>query len=252
LYRFIKIRKSNIASSPRDLACLWPIWEDIKVYKEESELFARLIKRHAKIKVRSLLDMGCGGGKNAFHLKRHFAVTGIDISKPMLANAKKQNPDCKFHPADMRNFDLKQQFDSVFINDSITYMTTKSDLLKVFRSAYKHLKAGGVMIIHPDECKERFKQNETTIWTSRTGDMDITFIESQYDPNPKDVTFEKTLVYLIRQKGKLRIEHDFHICGLFPLDVWRKLLEKAGFEVYEEEGGKEIGDLPVFSCAKVS
>jgi len=233
-----------------DLAWLWPLWEDVEVYRKESQLFARLIKKYTKIKVRTLLDMGCGGGKNAFHLKRHFKVTGIDISKPMLANAMKQNLNCKFHPADMRNFDLKQQFDSVFINDSITYMTTKSDLLKVFRSAYKHLKAGGVMITHPDECKERFKQNETTIWTSRTDDMDITFIESQYDPNPKDVTFEKTLIYLIRKKGKLRIEYDFHVCGLFTLDVWRKSLKQVGFEVFEEEGGDDIGELPVFSCVK--
>ncbi len=244
--------RKNVNRLYKDLAWLWPLWEDVEVYRKESQLFVRLIKKFAEIKVHSLLDMGCGGGKNAFHLKKYFAVTGIDISRPMLANAKKQNPDCKFHLTDMRNFDLKQKFDSVFINDSITYMTTKRDLLKVFRSAYKHLRAGSVMITYPDECKERFKQNETNIWTSKTDDMEITFIENQYDPNPKDDTFEKTLVYLIRKNGKLRIEHDLHVCGLFSLDVWRKSLKRIGFEVYEEEGGNDAGDLPVFSCVKAT
>jgi SAM-dependent methyltransferase len=232
-----------------DLAWLWPIWEDVEVYKAESRLFAKLIKKHSKIKAHTLLDMGCGGGKNVFHLKKRFAVTGIDVSRPMLANAKTQNPDCRFRMADMRSFDLKKRFDSVFINDAVTYITTKRDLLKVFRCAHKHLKPAGVMITHPDECKEQFKQNETNIWTSRTDDMDITFIENQYDPNPKDNTFEKRLVYLIREKGKLRTERDLHVCGLFSLDIWRESLRQVGFEVVEEEE-EDSGNVPTFCCVK--
>lgn len=233
-----------------DLAWLWPIWEDVEVYREESELFAKFIKKHAKIKVRTLLDMGCGGGKNTFHLKRHFEVTGIDISKPMLANARKLNPECKFRLADMRDFDLKRQFDSVFINNAIIYMTTRRDLLRVFRAAHRHLRPGGVMITYPDECKGRFEQNETTIWRSKMVDMDITFIENQYDPDRRDNTFEKTLLYLIRKKGKLRVEHDLHVGGLFKLETWRKLLVKAGFQLREKKGGVTSNDLPVFSCVK--
>ena len=233
-----------------DLAWLWPIWEDVEEYRSESELFAKLINKYAKIKVRTLLDMGCGGGKNVFHLKRHFAVMGIDRSRAMLSNAKKQNPDCDFHLGDMRKFDLKRQFDSVFINDAITYMTTKKDLLMVFNTAHKHLRPGGVMITYPDECKEKFEQNETNIWTSEADDMNITFIENQYDPNPKDDTFETTFIYLIRKNGKLRIEYDFHLCGLFTLNTWKKSLKQAGFDVHQEEGDEDTGGLPVFACTK--
>ncbi|MGB7063380.1 MAG: class I SAM-dependent methyltransferase [Candidatus Zixiibacteriota bacterium] len=233
-----------------DLAWLWPIWEDVEVYREESELFARLIRKHAKIKVRTLLDVGCGGGKNTFHLKRHFEVTGIDVSKAMLANAKKLNPECTFRPADMRNFELKRQFDSVLINDATAYMTTSRDLLKALKGAYRHLKAGGVMITHPEECRESFKQNETTIWKAKTDDMEVTFIENQFDPNPKDDTYEKTLLYLIRKKGKLRIEHDSHVCGLFKLSTWRESLRKAGFRVSENRLRDAAKNIPVFCCVK--
>jgi SAM-dependent methyltransferase len=233
-----------------DLAWLWPIWEDVEVYREESELFAGLIRKHAKIEVRTLLDMGCGGGKNAFHLRRHFEVTGIDISKPMLANARKLNPECKFRPADMRDFDLKQEFDSVLINDATAYMTTRRDLLRAFKAAYRHLKAGGVMITHPEECRESFKQNETTIWKAKRDDMDVTFVENQYDPNRKDSTYEKTLLYLIRKRRKLRIEHDSHLCGLFALRAWRECLRKAGFRVSEGRLRDAAKNIPVFCCVK--
>lgn len=233
----------------KDLAWLWPLWEDVKVYRRESEQFARLIRKHSRIKVHCLLDIGCGGGKNDFYLKKHFAVTGIDKSNAMLANAKKLNPECEYLRRDMRNFNLRRRFDSVFINDAIIYMTNRTDLLKAFQMAFKHLRAGGVMISYPDRCKERFKQNETTVWTAKRGDMDLTFIENNYDPDPKDETFETTFVYLIRKKGKLRVEQDFHQCGLFSVYMWRRLLKKTGFEVIEEKH-EDSGDVPVFVCVK--
>lgn len=233
----------------KDLAWLWPLWEDLEIYKKESNGIVKLIRKHSKIKVRTLLDIGCGGGKNANHFKRHFNVTGIDISKSMLKNAKKLNPECKFIAGDMRNFDLKKQFDSVFINDAHNYMTTQRDLLKTFKMAYKHLKPGGVMVVHPDQTKSTFRQNSTHVWRSKRGDMDITFIENNYDPNPRDNTFESTFVFLIRKRGKLRIQHDFHLGGIFNLNTWRKLLKQAGFIVYEEKEKRTQG-LPIIVCAK--
>ncbi len=233
-----------------DLAWLWPIWEDVEEYSKESELIAKLIKQNAKIEVHSLLDIGCGGGKNAFHLKKYFALTGIDISEAMLSNAKNLSPQCEFYVGDMREFDLGSQFDSVFINDSIAYMTTEEDLLKTFQRAYKHLRAGGVMITCPDVCKETFSQNTTRVSTSQTDGLEITFIENNYDRNPEDDTYELTFIFLIREAGKLRIETDHHVCGLFKLDVWRKLLRQGGFEVHEKGSGKDTKDLPVFVCIK--
>jgi cyclopropane fatty-acyl-phospholipid synthase-like methyltransferase len=233
----------------KDLAWLWPLWEDLDIYKKECKKIVRLIRKHSKIKTRTLLDIGCGGGKNASHFKKHFDVTGIDLSRQMLRNARKINPECKFIIADMRNFDLKKQFDSVFINDAHNYMTTQRDLLKTFKMAYKHLKLGGVMLVHPDQTKSTFKQNATHIWRSKRGDMDITFIENNYDPNLRDNTFESTFVFLIRKKGKLRIEHDFHTGGLFTLEIWRKLLKQTRFKVYKEKDEMTPG-VPTFVCLK--
>jgi len=35
----------------------------------------RLIRQHAQRPVASLLNIGCGGGKNVFNLKEHYQVT---------------------------------------------------------------------------------------------------------------------------------------------------------------------------------
>ena len=237
-----------------DLVWLWPIWEDVEEYGKEGELFAELIKKHSICLPNTLLDIGCGSGKFTFHLKKHFKVTGIDISKPMLCEAKKLNPDCEFVHGDMRNFNLRCQFDSIFINDSIAYMTTKADLSATFKNAYKHLKASGVMIAFPEVTKETFVQNRTEISLARANskpeNLEVTFIENYYDPDVDDETYEATIVFLIRENGKLRIEHDLGVCGLFELLFWKEALSNTGFELFEEPSSCKTVNFPVFVCVK--
>ncbi len=236
-----------------DLAWLWPMWGDVEEYGPETDRCVEFMTRFAAIEARTLLDMGCGGGKNACHFKKRFEVTGIDISENMLANARALNPECTFRLGDMRCIDLNGRFDAVFINDSVNYMTTKEDLLALFTNARRHLRDGGVMVVSPDYCKESFRQNATRIShaasATKPENLDVVFIENDYDPDPEDDTYEATIVYLIREDGKLRIEHDFHLCGLFSLDVWRRSLAEAGFEVREEgRDGGYTKDLPTFVC----
>ena len=79
--------------------------------------------------------------------------------------------------------------------------------------------------------------------------MDITFIQYNFDPNPRDNIFERTFIFLIRKKGKLRIEHDFHPGSIFTLNIWRKLLKQARFKAYEEKEQMTPG-VTTFVCFK--
>ena len=233
-----------------DLAWLWPLWGCVEEYLEECELFTEMIRQCARHEVRTLLDVGCGGGKNAFHFKKNFELTGVDISQAMLSNAKMLNPECEFLIGDMRTLDLGREFDAVFLNDSIAYMKTENDLFNAFQSAHRHLRPGGAMITIAEVTKETFRQNKTAVSISEADDLEITVIDNSYDPDPDDDTYETTLVYLIRENGKLKIEHDHHILGLFSIDVWRRLLKDAGFEISERTcriGGE---DIHVFACLK--
>jgi len=62
-----------------DLAWLWPMWGD--AYTEHAHYgqhVTDLIRQYATRKSATLLDIGCGGGKNVWNLKREFNVTGLD------------------------------------------------------------------------------------------------------------------------------------------------------------------------------
>jgi ubiquinone/menaquinone biosynthesis C-methylase UbiE len=52
-----------------------------------------MIRQYAKHRATTLLDIGCGEGKNALNLKREFNFTGLDLSPAMLAQAQELNPD---------------------------------------------------------------------------------------------------------------------------------------------------------------
>jgi SAM-dependent methyltransferase len=198
--------------------------------------------------------MGCGGGKNAFTLKQKYEVTGVDISPAMLDLAKQLNPECNFILGDMRTCSLGSEFDVVLVDDAISYMKSKTDILAVFQNAYRHLGVGGLMIVEPDYTKETFEQNRTRVSYANTkckpANVDVTFIENNYDPDPNDNTFEDTIIYLIREKGKLRIEKDISEFGLYTRDEWRAALYEVGYEVREEASTGEQNS-KMFVCVKV-
>jgi len=80
---------------------------------------------------------------------------------------------------------------------------------------------------------ERFSQNNF-IYTGSREDIEITLYENNYIPTHPGGTYEATLVYLIRRKGKLEIYSDHHILGLFKLKTWLELLKSAGFNIINQ------------------
>lgn len=130
--------------------------------------------------------------------------------------------------------------------------TREEDLERSFSEAFKHLAPGGVLAFSIDATRENFQNQRTQVFQSVPSamypDTEVTYITNDYLVAESRV--ENTFIYLIRQGGKLRIETDHHVCGLFPLPTWQDLLEQAGFRTsldkYEESG--EL--YPTFFCLK--
>jgi len=207
----------------------------VEDYQEEGELLAKIIAEESHIPVETLLDLGCGGGHVDFYLKRHFQITAVDISPPMLQLARTLNPEITYLPGDMRTIRLDRLFDAVLIHDAINCMLTPDDLGAAFQTAYQHLRPGGVFITLVEVWPGSFHQNRTAVTSRKKGDVEIVFIENYYDPDPKDTSYESSFVYLIRQKGRLVVERDHHLCGIFPVETWLRLLKDVGFAVKERK-----------------
>ena len=112
-----------------ELASWWPLVSAPDDYEEGATAFKNILTGNCK-DIKTLLELGCGGGNNASHLKKYFKMTLTDISPSMLEVSKKLNPECIHIEGDMRNIRLGHIFDGVFIHDAIMYMTTEADLKK--------------------------------------------------------------------------------------------------------------------------
>jgi SAM-dependent methyltransferase len=218
-----------------DLAWLWPVLSPKDDYVEVSEFIARAIQEHSRNRARTLLHMGCGGGHHDYTLKKHFELTGVDMSPEMLGLARDLNPEAAYIEGDMRDVRLGRQFDAVIILDSIGYMLSEAALREALTNACEHLKPGGVFLTFVEMNPATFVQNTTNAWTNSRGEVELTFVENYYDPDPTDSTCECTFVYLIRESGKLRIETDRHLVGMFPIETWRGSFKSVGFEIAELE-----------------
>ena len=240
-----------------DLAWLEPIISAPGDYAEETEFFVRAIREHARIETETLLHLGCGAGVNDFTFKRHFAVTGVDLSEDMLRLAGALNPQARYLSGDMRDVELAESFDAVAIPDSIGHMITAADLRSTIANATRHLKPGGVLLV-VTSLQEEFQDNNF-VYTGAREDVEVTIFENNYVVKPHRTTYEATVVYLIRREGALEIHSDRCTLGLFSLATWLSLFQEAGLEVAQERmdhcydrfiTGEGCYPLRVFVCCK--
>jgi SAM-dependent methyltransferase len=237
----------------KDLSWLWPIVTPPDDYVEVAETFSSLVKEHSGIEVKSLLNLGCGGGQYDYTLKKYFKVTGIDNNETMLSLARNLNPEVAYYTGDIRNLRIEGLFDAVTIFASINSMLTENDLAAAFTTAYIYLKPGGVLLTMAEVTRENFRQNRMSCSSHVNGDMDITFVRNYHDLNPAGSIYEAAYAFLIRQGGRLKIENDRHLLGIFRTNIWIELLQKTGFTVVQKEfaqTGSEIEPFPLFICIK--
>ena len=103
-----------------ELAPWWPLLSPPDDYRDEAAFFHQVLVAAGLPASPTLLELGCGGGSNAVHLKAHFAkVTLTDLSPRMLALSRTLNPDCEHLVGDMRTLRLGRVFDVIFIHDAI-------------------------------------------------------------------------------------------------------------------------------------
>jgi len=212
-----------------ELAWIERILAPPEKYEEETLFYVEKIKNLMPDRAKTMLHLGCGAGGHDFHFKRHFSVTGVDISDGMLDLAKVRNPEAKYVKGDMRSIDLGRKFDVIAIPDSIMYMTTFQDLEKAIKNAACHLKTGGILLVVA-HTKEDFKENNFA-YSGEKDNIHVTVFENNYIVD--ESTYEAVFVCLIRENGKLRVYHEVHTLGLFSYNQWMAIFKGCQFNVDE-------------------
>lgn len=212
-----------------ELAWTEDLLADPADYESEVAGYVDLIKRNSSQSPCTLLHLGCGAGGHDGFFKRHFAVTGVDISQGMLNKARLRHPDVEYIEGDMRTVRLGREFDAVAIPDSIDYMGSLPELRMAIETAVAHLKPGGILLV-VGKTSEAFMDNNFA-YSGEREDLHVTLLENNYINQYRPDTYEATLVYLIRRRGELTIHTECHVLGLFSQEAWEKVFAEAGLSV---------------------
>ena len=214
-----------------ELAWTEPILAPPETYQEEALFYIKILRTYIDkpSAIITMLHLGCGAGGHDFYFKKYFRVTGVDISQGMLNLAMENNPEVTYLAGDMRTVNLSKKFDIVTIPDSIMYMTSMADLKKTISNGVEHLKPDGIFMV-VTHLKEDFRENNFS-YTGEKRDIHITVFENNYMVSEN--TYEATLIYLIRQNGKLDIQTEVHTLGIFSYDVWMNIFKENHLKVKE-------------------
>jgi SAM-dependent methyltransferase len=122
-----------------------------KNYDAECDLIEEIISRYGNGTVKTMLDLGCGTGGHSIPLsQRGYAVTGVDRSEAMLAEARLKadtSNSPEFIEGDVRAIDLERRYDTVLMMFAVLgYQTTDEDLQRAMTTVAKHLEPGGLFI----------------------------------------------------------------------------------------------------------
>ncbi len=211
-----------------ELAAWFPLVTPPADYRREAAWYRRVFRAHAQGTSRSVLELGSGGGHNASHLRRHFKLTLVDRSAPMLRGSRRLNPGCEHLRGDMRTARLGREFDVVFVHDAVSHLLTARDLLRTMATAFLHCRPGGAAVFAPDCTRETFEPGTDRGGVDAQG-RGVRYLEWRWDPDPADTTHLSATAYILRDGRVVRTAGDVIRLGLFPRRTWMDLLRRAGF-----------------------
>lgn len=200
----------------------------------------------------SLLDAGCGTGRYAVELaRRGFAVTGIDRSPALLAEARRRAVDAvarvRFEPGDLLAPPDGAAFDAIVCRGVLNDLVEPAERAAVFVAFARILRPGGALLLDVRDWdatvagKTARPVSERRVATPR-GRLVFRSV-TRLDPATRRLLIAERHT-LTTESGETTASHDF-VMRCWSRDELDGLLGAAGFEAMEYRGTYEGAPLGV-------
>jgi len=204
-------------------------------YQGWAQYIKTLSKRYHK-EIGNVLDVACGTGNTSIPLAQlDWRVTGVDISLPMLQQARRKAAEAKldiiFLQQDMRNLELTREYDLVTcFQDGLNYLLTGPDLEKAFLSIYHMMSAQGLFIFDLNLVEKYSLSAQGDISFVDTEDFCLVY-ETSYLTGQE--VWEIKVTGFIREDQKYTKFQEIHQEKQHHLKDVQGFLETTGFKVLD-------------------
>jgi SAM-dependent methyltransferase len=181
-----------------------------------------------------ILDIGCGYGRHAIELvQRGLAVTGLDLSLPLLLRAAEESQkralSVNFVHSDMRGMAFDQEFDGAYcMLTSFGYFDEESNL-KVAEGIARALKPGGRLLLDVVNRDYIVGDLPARIWWE--GDGCVVLEEVEFNFNTSRILTHRSVVF---EDGR-QLDQEISVRA-YSLHELGKLLRQTGLRVIEVSG----------------
>jgi SAM-dependent methyltransferase len=124
-------------------------WKNITQHLPATYFARRSFSLMKSQRPRTLLDLGCGDGKDSLYFARKgIRVTAIDFSARAIEKLTHRATGMKVHPKvmDIRNLKLIRKFDVIYANLSLHYFDDKTTT-RIFNDIHKLLPKRGLFFV---------------------------------------------------------------------------------------------------------
>lgn len=152
----------------------------------------------------SILELGCGTGNVTIPLaKKGYALTGVDIARPMLEEAKKkaEGMEIEFYEQDFTLLEIPQVFDlCLSVCDGFNYVLERSKLKEALLRINRHLKLGGLLLFDVNSLVKLEEVYGNNTFAEINSDLGL-FWTNSFDPSTQICTMH--LTFFTRQDDGL-------------------------------------------------
>ena len=209
-------------------------------YADQFEPEITTLTRLAKEQNGAILDIGCGTGIVTIPLaKLGFETVGVDLSEPMLAQAreKAELPNLEFVLGDALEFTLTKTFNlAIMTGNAFQGFLGKAALTRLLKSIHAHLEPGGLFVFDT-RLPEGYGLGPTDfeLWQTYVDHeaREVRYFgrKAAFNSETNVLSYEMKRVYPDGREVGSSIALSFT-----PYQELRSLLERSGFEILEVYG----------------
>ena len=127
------------------------LYELVFPARGKSDLCVRVFQEHLSEAPRSVLDVGCGTGRDLAELSKLYPdCVGFDITSAMVVHARKRYPGLTVFVDDMRSCRLGRTFDAICaLGGCINFALSNEELQQTIRTYVAHAHEGTLLLLQP-------------------------------------------------------------------------------------------------------
>ncbi|MEV2213868.1 class I SAM-dependent methyltransferase [Streptomyces sp. NPDC050997] len=123
------------------------LYDSVQSDSDSADVCRALIGRHSP-DARTLLDFGCGTGRDLELLAKHFDCIGVDLQPGLIDYAHRTRPELDVRLGDMRTVRLGRTADVlVCLGNSLAYAHDNHDVRAAFQTFAAHSRPGTILVL---------------------------------------------------------------------------------------------------------